>query len=73
MPYNTYLFTYHFGGANWELPIKAKTFEEAELRLHQMAKAWYAGKLMVSIPVSLPVATWKRITRPWRALFREFG
>lgn len=51
MDYKTYLFTYHFDGAHWELPIKAKTPEEARARLDRAAYAVYTGELVTSIPV----------------------
>lgn len=51
MDYKTYLFTYYFDGANWELPIKAKTPEEARARLNRVLYAEYTGELIASIPV----------------------
>ena len=50
MEYKTYLFTYSFDGANWQLPIKAKTPEEARARLNRMLYAEYTGELVASIP-----------------------
>jgi len=50
--YKTYLFTYHFDGATWQLPIKAKTPEEARARLNRALHAEYTGELIASIPVS---------------------
>ncbi|GKS65309.1 hypothetical protein YTPLAS72_26130 [Nitrospira sp.] len=52
MEYRTFLFTYNFDGAKWELPIKAKTPEEARARLNHALYAEYTGELMASIPVS---------------------
>jgi hypothetical protein len=49
--YKTYLFTYNFDGASWELPIKAKTPEEARARLNRIIYAEYSGELVASIPV----------------------
>jgi hypothetical protein len=51
MDYKTYLFTYTFEGARWELPIKAKTPEEARARLNRIIYAEYSGELVASIPV----------------------
>jgi hypothetical protein len=50
--YKTYLFTYNFDGATWQLPIKAKTPEEARARLNRALYAEYTGELIASIPVS---------------------
>ncbi len=52
MDYKTYLFTYSFDGAQWELPIKAKTPEEAQARLNRAVYAEYTGELIASIPIS---------------------
>jgi hypothetical protein len=49
MEYKTYLFTYSFDGANWQLPIKAKTPEEARARLNRVLYAEYTGELIASI------------------------
>jgi hypothetical protein len=51
MDYRTFLFTYNFDGAKWELPIKAKTPEEARVRLNNALYAEYSGELMGSFPV----------------------
>ena len=51
MEYKTYLFTYNFDGARWELPIKAKTPEEARARLNHALYAEYTGELISSISV----------------------
>lgn len=51
MEYKTYLFTYNFDGAKWQLPIKAKTPEEARARLNRVLYAEYSGELVSSIPV----------------------
>ena len=48
--YKTYLFRYYFDGAHWELPIKAKTPEEAKARLARLSYATYDGELFMSIP-----------------------
>ena len=42
---------YHFDGAKWELPIKAKTPEEAWARLDRIPYAEYSGELVASIPI----------------------
>lgn len=52
MEFKTYLFTYNFDGAKWELPIKAKTPEEARARLNHALYAEYTGELMASIPMT---------------------
>lgn len=67
MGYKTFLFTYHFDGTSWEIPIKAKTPEEAQARLNRAAYAVYTGELIASIPVPgfLP-----RIGHFFRRLFR---
>lgn len=51
MGYRTFLFTYNFDGAKWELPIKAKTPEEARARLNNALYAEYSGELIASIPI----------------------
>lgn len=51
MDYKTFLFTYNFDGAKWELPIKAKTPEEARARLNNALYAEYSGELMASLPI----------------------
>ena len=56
MDYKTYLFTYNFEGASWELPIKAKTPEEARARLDRALYAEYTGELIGSVPVPSKVA-----------------
>ena len=48
--YKTYLFRYYFDGSHWELPIKAKTPEEAQARLSRLSYATYDGELFMSIP-----------------------
>jgi hypothetical protein len=66
--YKTYLFTYTFDGAKWQLPIKAKTPEEAKARLSRVLYAEYSGELVASIPV--PSSWFSRLTnlliRPFR-------
>ncbi|MGE0644161.1 MAG: hypothetical protein AB7P24_10855 [Nitrospira sp.] len=52
MEYRTFLFTYNFDGAKWELPIKAKTPEEARARLNNALYAEYSGELMASFPAT---------------------
>lgn len=52
MDYRTFFFTYNFDGAKWELPIKAKTPEEARARLNRVLYAEYTGELMASITIS---------------------
>lgn len=49
--YRTFLFRYHFDGAKWELPITARSLEEARERLHRFQYATYEGELMMTIPV----------------------
>lgn len=49
MEYKTFLFTYHYDGANWEIPIQAKTREEAQARINRIPYAMYTGELMASI------------------------
>lgn len=56
MEFKTYLFTYYFDGAHWQLPIKAKTPEEAQARLNRIPYAQYTGELVASIPV--PSSVW---------------
>lgn len=51
MDYKTFLFTYSFDGVKWNLPIKAKTPEEARARLSRVIYAEYSGELVASIPV----------------------
>lgn len=51
MEYRTFLFTYNFDGSKWELPIKAKTPEEARARLNRILYAEYSGELVASIPL----------------------
>jgi len=69
MEYRTFLFTYNFDGAKWELPIKAKTPEEARARLNRALYAEYSGELMVSIPVCPSIAS--RIMNFVTRLFRQ--
>ncbi len=49
--YKTYLFTYNFDGATWQLPIKAQTPEEAKARLDRLHYAQYSGELVAAVPV----------------------
>jgi hypothetical protein len=69
MEYKTYLFTYNFDGASWELPIKAKTPEEARARLNRVLYAEYTGELMASI--SAPSNVIPRIIGFFSRLFRS--
>ena len=64
--YKTYLFTYNFDGASWQLPIKAKTPEEAKARLDRLHYAQYTGELVASGPVHSTLA---RITLVIRRFF----
>jgi hypothetical protein len=67
MDFKTYLFTYHYDGANWEIPISAKTPEEARARLNRIPYATYTGELIASISVPPTVS---RISIFLRRLFR---
>lgn len=64
--YKTYLFTYNFDGASWQLPIKAKTPEEAKARLDRLHYAQYSGELVATIPVHSTLA---RIAQAIRRFF----
>jgi hypothetical protein len=66
--YKTYLFTYNFDGASWQLPIKAKTPEEARARLSTAIYAEYTGELVASIP--LPSSILSRVTHFLIKIFR---
>ena len=68
MDYKTYLFTYNFDGASWQLPIKAKTPEEAKARLDRLHYAQYSGELIAALPVH---STLERIIRAIRQFFRS--
>lgn len=70
MEFKTYLFTYNFDGAKWELPIKAKTPEEARARLNHALYAEYTGELMTSIPVSHGMPSIMSAIARWFRLFR---
>lgn len=70
MDYKTFLFTYRYDGANWELPIKAKTPEEARARLNRIPYAEYTGELVVSIPVYLNSRFFSRIAHFFYRLSR---
>mgnify|MGYP001558734045 CR=1 FL=1 len=61
MDYKTYLFTYHFDGASWQLPIKAKTPEEARARLNRAPYAQYTGELVSSISVDSELKLLRRV------------
>ena len=50
MEYKTYLFRYYFDGTHWELPITAKTPDEARERLARLPYATYDGELFMTIP-----------------------
>lgn len=69
MDYRTFLFTYNFDGAKWELPIKAKTPEEARARLNRVLYAEYTGELMASIAIPSGPFSWfsNFITRLFRS------
>ena len=54
MDYKTFLFTYSFDGSKWQLPIKAKSPEEARARLDRALYAEYTGELVASIPATNP-------------------
>ena len=51
MDYKTYLFTYNFDGEKWDLPVKAKTPEEAQARINRILYAEYSGELIATIPI----------------------
>lgn len=69
MDYRTFLFTYNFDGAKWELPIKAKTPEEARARLNNALYAEYSGELMASIPI--PSTIFSRLANFYMRHFRS--
>ena len=69
MEYKTYLFTYSFDGASWQLPIKAKTPEEARARLDRILYAEYTGELVASISAPSDFGFIRRI---WQFLHRLF-
>jgi hypothetical protein len=69
MDYKTYLFTYNFDGASWQLPIKARTPEEARARLSRILYAEYTGELIASIPV--PLNIFSRVFTFFAKLFRS--
>lgn len=50
--YKTFLFSYHYDGSEWELPITARTLEEARARLARLGYATFKGEIMMTIPVS---------------------
>ena len=49
--YKTFLFTYNYDDAKWQLQIKAKTEEEARERVKRLYYAKYEGRLILTIPV----------------------
>lgn len=69
MEYKTFLFTYHFDGANWEIPIHAKTREEAQARIKRMVYAQYTGELVASIHVPSMSGWFTRFFRGCRRVF----
>ncbi len=71
MDYKTYLFTYSFDGASWQLPIKAKTPEEARARLNRVLYAEYTGELVASIKIPTNSSVITRITDLFQRIFRS--
>ena len=69
MDYKTYLFTYSFDGASWELPIKAKTPEEARARLNRVLYAEYTGELVASVSLPSNLRLFASIVHFFRRLF----
>lgn len=51
--FQTYLFTYRHNGADWVLPIKASSPQDAKSRLAKIAMARYDGVAVAraSIPI----------------------
>lgn len=64
--YQTYLFTYRHDGADWVLPIKASSPEDAKGRLAKIAFARYDGVAVARIPIP----QFSGIPRLLRWLFR---
>lgn len=53
----THLFTYRFGGAEWNLEIPAESAREARERLSAITLARYEGEMVAKIPaVAGPLA-----------------
>ena len=54
--FKTYLFTYRHDGAEWLLPLKAASPDDAKRRLTNIATASYDGEVCARI--DLPRFTW---------------
>lgn len=50
----TFLYSYDFQGARWDLPVLAKTKEEAEYRLLAIQRAQYDGEVLASMSFDGP-------------------
>lgn len=70
MDYKTYLFTYNFDGASWQLPIKAKTPEEAQARLNRFQYASYTGELVALVNIPSHSRLISRLAHFFQRLFR---
>ncbi|TAJ99937.1 hypothetical protein EPO44_10065 [bacterium] len=51
LDFKTYLFQYHYDGAEWGFQIKARSLEEAKARLARLGYATYQGEVMMKITV----------------------
>jgi hypothetical protein len=51
--YQTHLFSYQHGGAEWTFEIKARDAQEARERVKTLSLARYDGELIAKIPNSL--------------------
>jgi hypothetical protein len=59
--YRQYLFEYRYGHSDWGIQITAKSADEAQERLKQLAWARYKGEIGAIIPVP-GAGLFKRIT-----------
>lgn len=51
--FRTYLFSYNYGGSNWNIEIRAESPEDAQQRVSRLVFATYQGEVVAKVPASL--------------------
>ena len=67
--FKTYLVSYHHEGAQWNLELPARSYEDARARLEKLPLARIDGELVMSIPASLGFIA--RLTAAFRNALRR--
>ena len=60
--FKKFLVSYQFEGAEWNIEIPARSFEDAERRVTALAKAKCDGQAVASLPIP------RAIPSPWQAI-----